>query len=249
MLAGISLVIASACVCNNYLDRDIDRKMDRTRGRALVRGDASPQAALTYAAVLGVVGLGLLLLFTNLITAAIGLFGFIAYVFIYGYAKRRSVHGTVVGSISGAIPPVVGYCAVSGRLDLAALLLFLVLVCWQMPHFYAIAIFRMADYKAAGIPVHPLVAGMRATKLQMLAYIGAFTAAGTSLSLFGYTSLAFGVFVVVLGWFWFWQGLRGLRTTDDVAWARKLFGASLLVLLLFCVGLGVDSFLYEQPNL
>jgi len=116
-LVGLSLIVASACVLNNCLDRRIDAAMARTQRRALVRGLVSTRAAIIYATILGLTGAALLAAFTNLLTLGLALFGLFAYVVLYGIAKRRTVHGTVVGSISGAVPPVVGYTAVTGSLD------------------------------------------------------------------------------------------------------------------------------------
>ncbi|MDE2589744.1 MAG: heme o synthase, partial [Patescibacteria group bacterium] len=154
-LFGVSFVIASACVINNYLDRKIDKKMARTQKRALVTHAISPSHALVFATILGILGFLDLVVFTNGITFMIGLIGYIDYIVLYGLSKRKSIYGTLVGSISGATPIAAGYTAVTNRFDIAALLLFLIMVFWQMPHFYAIAIYRLKDYVAAGIPVLP----------------------------------------------------------------------------------------------
>lgn len=229
-LAGLSLVIASACVFNNYIDRDIDAKMSRTKQRALVRGQISNRHALIFARLLGVLGALILALYTNLLTFALAVTGFVFYVFVYGIWKRKSVHGTLVGSISGAIPPVVGYTAVTGHLDPAALILFLILVVWQMPHFYAIAIYRQPDYEAAGIPVMPIKQGIRRTKITMLVYTLAFIPVAASLTIFGYTGLMYLAIVLVLGLVWLVTCLRGLSTTNDQRWAQQMFKFSLIVL-------------------
>lgn len=231
MLAGLSLIIASACVFNNYIDRDIDKKMNRTKKRALASGGISIRSALTYASLLGLFGSLILGLFTNWLALGIALAGLFAYVVVYGVAKRRTVHGTVIGSISGAMPPVVGYAAVTNHLDGAALLLFIILVCWQMPHFYAIAMYRYKDYKAADLPVLPVKKGMAATKRQIIAYIVAFTASASLLSVFGYTGYTYRIVVIVLGIYWLYKGLAGYSTTDDAAWGRRMFFASLIVTL------------------
>jgi len=243
MLVGISFIIASACVANNYIDRGIDAKMKRTKNRALVTGAVSGTQAITYAIILGLIGVLSLGLFTNLLTTAIALIGYFFYVVMYGIAKRRSVHGTVVGSIAGAVPPVVGYCAVSGRFDVGALLLFLVLVCWQIPHFYAIAIYRMKEYAAASIPVLPLKRGMRNTKLHMLFYIVAFIVTTILLSVFGYTGYTYLLVVVAFGLVWLGLCMKGFSATDDIHWARKMFGFSLLVLLTFCGMISLNAML------
>lgn len=243
MLAGIILVMASGCVFNNYMDRGIDKKMQRTKKRALVTGSIPARNALIFASLMGILGTWLLAIYVNLLTASIGVFGLFAYVILYGIAKRKSVHGTAVGSISGAVPPVVGYVAVTNQLDMVALLLFVILVCWQMPHFYAIAIFRMKEYASAGIPVLPIKKGLYATKVQIILYIIAFTAASCSLAALGYTSYTYLVVMAVLSIAWLRLALKGFETKDDNKWARKVFGLSLIVLLVFSSLISLDSFL------
>ena len=169
ILIGISLIIASGCVFNNYIDRDIDSLMERTKKRALVVGSIPSLYALVYGAVLGLLGTGVLLFFTNYTTVLVALAGLFVYVVVYSlWLKRTSVHSALIGGISGAIPPVVGYVAVSGTLDIGALLLFSILVLWQMPHSFAIAIYRLGDYQAAHIPVLPVMRGVSITKLQII---------------------------------------------------------------------------------
>lgn len=242
-IVGIAGVIGSACVFNNYLDSDIDARMERTKNRALVRGDISGSAALSYATILGVVGFGLLFFFVNTLTAEVAFVGFIVYVLFYTYSKRYSPLGTLVGSISGATPIVVGYTAVSDRLDSAALILFLILVTWQMPHFYAIAIRRLEEYRAAGIPVRPLVSGIFVTKIQICTYIVLYTATVAALTLLGYTHNVYLAVVLVFGAFWFYFGIQGFWTKDDTTWARKLFLFSLVVLLSFSAALAFSPLL------
>ncbi len=235
MVVGLALVIASACVFNNYIDRGIDAKMARTKHRALVLGSISVRAAIAYGIVLGLTGAVILGVFTNLLTLGIAIFGFLAYVVLYGIWKRRSVHGTVVGSISGAVPPVVGYTAVTGRLDAGAAILFLILVLWQMPHFYAIAILRQRDYAAADIPVLPGKRGIRATKIQMLAYIFAFMLAAVWLGLLGYAGLTYIFASLLLGLAWLTLCLRGFVVDDHSRWARQMFRFSLAVITGVCL--------------
>jgi len=193
-LMGVSLVIASGCVFNNYIDRDIDGLMERTRNRVLVKGLISPRASLIYASLLGVAGV-VLLGQINGLAALLGGLGFVVYVGLYSlWLKRRSVYGTLVGSLSGAMPPVIGYCAVRGEFDSGALVLLLIFSLWQMPHSYAIAIFRLRDYQAAGIPVLPVLRGIRVTKDHMLGYIIAFALAALMLTGTGYAGYGY------LGW-------------------------------------------------
>jgi protoheme IX farnesyltransferase len=241
MVIGIALIIASGCVFNNYIDRGIDTKMKRTKKRALVAGTVSPAHALTYGSALGIAGSAALLLGTNALTLCVALTGLFFYVVVYGVAKRRTVHGTVIGSISGAIPPVVGYTAAAGQLDGAALLIFLVLVCWQMPHFYAIAMFRKDDYAAARIPVLPVVKGMQVTKYYILAYVVLFIIAVALMTLLGYTGYVYVAIMEAIGVFWLYRGVRGLRVTNDIAWARGMFFVSLIALPALPVALLADK--------
>lgn len=244
MLAGTSLVIASACVANNYIDRAIDAKMARTKGRAFVKGLVSARAAGVYSAILGLSGFLVLAVYVNWLTVLVGLVGWCFYVVVYSIGKRRSVHGTAIGSISGATPVVAGYTAASGRLDGGALILFLILVLWQMPHFYAIAMYRFDDYKAAGLPVLPVERGVRDAKRQIMWYIAAFTLAAASLTLFGYTGYVYLVVVLLLGLGWLRLGLKGLPPAGkraDGRWARQMFLFSLLVIAVLSLMIAVGG--------
>jgi protoheme IX farnesyltransferase len=242
-LAGIALVIAAACVFNNYVDRGIDAKMARTKRRALVSGLVSGPMALTYASVLGLLGFIILAAFTNLLTVLLGGLALFMYVVAYGYFKRRSVHGTLVGTIPGALPPVAGYTAVTGRLDGGALILFLILVAWQMPHFYAIAIFRFDDYKAAGLPVLPVKRGIAAAKLQIIAYIAAFIAACALLTIFGYAGYTYLLVMTALGLYWLRLSLKGFKARDSKLWARQMFFFSLIIITALSIMLPLGAVL------
>ena len=242
-LSGTSLVIAAACVFNNVMDRDIDQKMARTKQRALVRGTVSTRSALSYATILCALGFLVLALWTNALVVAIGAIGFIDYVIIYDTSKRRTVYGTLIGSISGATPITAGYVAVIGRLNGGALLLFLVLVTWQMAHFFSIAIYRRQEYAAASIPVLPVARGSAAAKRQIIAYIAAFLVCVAALSLFGYAGWTTGTIMLVLGLAWLRLGLRGRRTTDDEKWARRMFGFSLIVIMGLSAALAMGKIL------
>jgi len=242
-LLGVSLVIASGCVFNNYLDREIDAVMTRTKKRAMVRGIIPVKNALLFGTVLGIIGLFLLARFANPLTCLLGVIGLIFYVIVYGIAKRRSVYGTLVGSVSGALPPVAGYTAVSGQLDMGALILFLILVCWQMAHFYAIAMYRRDEYKAAGIPVLSVKKGLKATRSQVLIYVIGFIITTTLLTLYGYTGYVYLIVILVLGFVWLYKGTFGIKTKDYKLWGRKMFMFSLIVLLSFSALISVGSLL------
>lgn len=240
VLAGVALVIACGCVLNNYIDKNIDSKMARTKNRALVTGSITTLSAMICATILGVLGFAILIFFTNLLTVIVGLVGLIDYVILYGISKRRSVYGTIVGSISGATPVVAGYTAVTNNLDAGALCLFLIMVCWQMPHFYAIAIRRVDDYKAADIPVLPIIGGVMITKLNIVVYIIAFIGALSLLTILGYTGYSYLAVTLGFGFYWLWLAIKGFKTNDNRKWAAKVFGFSLLVLLAFSLMISIS---------
>jgi protoheme IX farnesyltransferase len=241
-VVGIALIMAAACVYNNYIDRGIDARMARTKKRDLVTGTVGGRPAIVYATVLGTLGFTMLLLFTNSITVILGVIAITMYVIVYGAAKRLSPLGTIVGSVSGALPPAAGYTAVTGNFDLAAWLLFLAMTFWQMPHFYAIAIYRLKDYIAAGIPVLPAKRGIKRTKIGILLYIVAYGLAASLLTVFGYTGYIYLGIVVLLSLLWLFKGLRSYRVADDVVWARQMFFFSLKVLLAWATAIAIDSF-------
>ncbi len=238
---GVSLIIASGCVFNNYIDRDIDEKMERTRNRALVRGLVPPAHAILYACALGIAGVTLLHKTANPLATTLTLAGFVVYVGLYSlWLKRRSVYGTLVGSLSGAVPPVVGYCAVSNRFDMGAAILLLIFSLWQMPHSYAIAIFRFNDYLTANIPVLPVIRGISAAKRQIVLYIAAFLVATLMLSISGYAGYSYFVVAAVSGACWLWMGVSGYTAADDRVWAKKLFVCSIVTITALSVMMSVD---------
>lgn len=241
---GTTLIIASACVLNNYLDQDIDKKMTRTKQRALVTGDIKGRNAVLFSIVLGVVGLVVLAAYTNLLVVAIGVIGFVDYVVLYGMlSKRLSIHGTLVGSISGATPILAGYCAVTGVIDVGAIIVFAIMFLWQMPEFYSIAIYRLKEYAAAGVPVISVVKGIETTKRQIFFYTLAFVITSLSLTVYGYAGYVYLVVMAVLGLYWMWLASKGLKTKDNDAWSRKMFRFSLIILLVFCAMISVDALL------
>lgn len=244
-LMGVSLVIASGCVFNNYIDRDIDGLMERTRNRVLVKGLISPRASLIYASLLGVAGV-VLLGQINGLAALLGGLGFVVYVGLYSlWLKRRSVYGTLVGSLSGAMPPVIGYCAVRGEFDSGALVLLLIFSLWQMPHSYAIAIFRLRDYQAAGIPVLPVLRGIRVTKDHMLGYIIAFALAALMLTGTGYAGYGYLGVALLVSAIWLLLAVNGYRVSDDAVWARKLFFFSIIAISALSLMMSVDGLPHE----
>lgn len=243
MALGTGLVIGSGCVFNNYIDRDIDAKMARTKKRAMVTGSIPVRNAMIFGAVLAIIGFWILIAYTNIVTVLLGAIGLFFYVVVYGVAKRRSVHGTLVGTIPGATPTMAGYCAVTGQIDAAAVSLFLIMLCWQMAHFYAISIYRKQDYKHAKLPISSVVRGIEATKRQIIYYIGGFIAADLLLFIYGYVGLSYTAVMTVAGIWWLLGAVQSESKLKDKDWGKKVFLSSLSVLTLFSLMLVLNGIL------
>jgi protoheme IX farnesyltransferase len=241
-VVGLALVIASACVYNNVIDRDIDKKMARTKRRPLVRGSIRVRAALIYATVVGIIGFAALF-GTNWVAFSLAVLGFVVYVGVYAVAKRASPLGTIVGSISGAVPPAIGYTAVRGDINSSAVILFAILVCWQMPHFYAIALYRLKDYTAVQIPVLPAKKGPFHTKVQMTVFASLFIVASLALAIYDAAGWLYAITAAVLSIGWLIRITSGFWRSDTAVWARQVFLDSLTVLTLLCVMIGLSPWL------
>lgn len=244
-LLGTTLVVASGCVVNNVIDQDIDTKMQRTQNRALVKKTISPTVALIYALVLGVIGFSILWFGVNGYAFLFAMIGFIVYVGFYSlWTKRTSIHQTVIGSISGASPPVIGYTAVTHQFDVAALLLFLAYALWQMPHSWAIAIYRFDDYKNAGIPILPVARSIYRTKIEGVIYILLFAAVLNGLYCFGYTNVFFLITFNALTAYWLYLSVIGFKAENDQLWAKRFFLYSVILITLLSLSF---SFTYQSP--
>ncbi|AVU34064.1 heme o synthase [Serratia marcescens] len=248
-LVGVSLVVASGCVFNNYIDRDIDKKMERTKNRVLVKGLIAPSVTLVYATALGIAGFALLYIAANPLAMWLAVMGFVVYVGVYSlYMKRHSVYGTLIGSLSGAAPPVIGYCAVTNEFDAGALILLAIFSLWQMPHSYAIAIFRFKDYQAANIPVLPVVKGISVAKNHITVYILAFMIATLMLTLVGYAGYKYLIVAAAVSVWWLGMALRGYKTENDSVWARKLFVFSIVAITSLSVMMSIDFSATAAPE-
>lgn len=242
-IGGIAFIIASACVMNNVLDRDIDKNMKRTAKRDVASGVIGVKKALLFGAILGIIGFGLILTLTNNLTFLLGVIAYIWYIAIYGIAKRTTAYSTLVGGVAGALPPVAGYTALTGTIDFGAIILFLILFIWQMPHFYAIAMFRRSDYASAKLPIWSVKYGMKNTKMQILIFTVLFALVSLLLSVFGYTGVVYFVGMLALSGYWLYKGVSLYNKVDDVKWARTMFGVSLLVLLSTCLLIAIGGYL------
>lgn len=235
-LFGLCFIMASACVFNNYIDRRVDEKMERTKNRALVKGMISARNAITFGVALGIIGSFFLLKFTNTLTFAVAGVGFFVYVLLYSLWKCRTIYGTAIGSVAGAVPPIVGYCAVRNDFDSGAIILFAMMVLWQMPHFFSIAILHLKDYTAADVQVLPVKKGMQRTKIHMALYIIAFIIASAMLTFSGYTGYTYLIVATSFGLFWLILSVKGFAISqkDDLDWGRRMFRFSLLTIFAIC---------------
>jgi len=236
-LLGLCLIIASGCVFNNYIDRKADAQMRRTKHRALVQELISPHSALLFACVLGFLGVLFLAFFSSHLALWIALLGLFVYVIAYSFLKYHSMYATWIGSIAGAVPPLVGYCAVSRCIDGAAWILFFLIALWQLPHFFAIAIYRLEEYAAASIPVLPKQKGIQITKIHMLIYIIAFLGISSMLFFYGYAGSGYLITTLLLGLSWLILCIKGFRCENDTRWARKMFIFSLVVVMGLCIAI------------
>lgn len=240
-ILGVSLAIASGCIVNNYIDRDIDKIMERTKNRVLVKGLIDPKTSLVYAAILGIIGIVLIFFMTNILAGILTVIGLVIYVVIYSlYMKRQSVHSTLVGSISGAIPPVIGYCAVTDKFDTTAFILFCIFCIWQIPHSYAIAIFNIKDYRAANIPTFPIIKGISVTKKHITLYILAFMIASLILYFSGYTGYTYCIVIGSVSLLWLLVALYGYQEIDENRWARKIFLFSIIAIFSLSIMLSIN---------
>ncbi|HDM8165262.1 TPA: protoheme IX farnesyltransferase [Vibrio harveyi] len=240
-LVGVGLVIASGCVVNNIFDRDIDQKMKRTQNRELVMGNINIDAAFVYALVLLLNGTALLFQLVNPLSAVVVLLGYVFYVFFYTmWYKRNSVYGTLVGSISGAVPPLVGYLAVTNYISLEAILLFVMFCLWQMPHSYAIAMFRMQDYRDAGIPVLPVKEGITKAHQHMKVYVVAFGVVAIGLFMLGEAGYEYLAVSAAVCFMWTRVTFQKVNYNNYIQWSKAVFKVSLLVVMSISGVLGLE---------
>lgn len=231
-MAGAGLVMAGGCTLNNYIDRDIDHLMERTKERPSVNGNLKGANILTAGIIESAVGI-MLLASVEMIAAVLGLIGLFVYVVVYSmWLKRVSTLNTVAGAISGAMPPLIGWAAVDPSLHLYGWLLFAVMFVWQPPHFLALAMRRSDEYKRAGIPMLPVVAGNEMTKRQIVLYVAVLLPISLFLYEFG---VVYTVAALLLGLGWLILGIAGFKMKDDMKWARWMFVYSLNYLTILFV--------------
>lgn len=225
-LVGSSLIMGAAGAFNNLYDRDIDAIMERTKKRPTVTGEIQAHVVLWLAIIMSVLGL-IALAFTTTLAAFLGFLGLFFYVVPYTmWSKRRTIYNTEIGSISGAMPPLIGWAAVYPDITHPAVLgLFIIMVIWQMPHFYTIAIRKHDEYKAAKVPMLPVVKGIKRTYIQTNIYLVVLIAAS-----FLFESLSIGLMLValLLSIAWLALSILGYKKMDSEKWAKSMFIFSLI---------------------
>lgn len=238
-LLGTALAAAGGGVLNCYVDRDLDRLMERTRHRPLPAGRVSPRAALAYGMALSAAGPAVLALRVNGLAAALALAGTLYYVLVYSvWLKRRTPQNVVIGGAAGAVGPLIGWAAVTGRLDLPAWILFLVVFLWTPPHFWALSLFAQEDYRRAGLPMLPVVRGEGETRRQIALYSLALVPVTLTLTPLGVTGPLYLAAALLLGGVFAALALRLWRRPER-GLDRRLFAYSIAYLaLLFAAVVG-----------
>jgi protoheme IX farnesyltransferase len=241
VLVGGYLMAGGANAINMWFDRDIDTRMTRTRLRPIPAGRITPAAGLTFGIGLGAIAFGIFYRFVNPLSAWLALSGLLFYVLIYTvWLKRSTTQNIVIGGAAGAFPPLVGWAAMTGRIDLAAIYLFAIIFYWTPPHFWALALIKQGEYAKAGVPMMPVVRGERRTKVEMLLYTIFLVPLTVLPSFFGALGPFYLAAAVLLGARLLWYCVQLLRETGVTPTAWKMYRYSLLYLALLFLAMGID---------
>ena len=241
---GIALVASSGAAVNHLIDRKVDSLMKRTHNRPLPQGRVDPLHATVFAAVIGILGMFILLYWVNPLCAWLTLASFVGYAFIYtGYLKRATPQNIVIGGLSGAMPPLLGWSAVTGTIDPNALVLVLIIFAWTPPHFWALAIHRKEEYAKTGIPMLPVTHGEFVTKVHIIIY----TVMLLVVSVFPYLSgmsgpLYLGAALILGTIFLAWSLLLMFKPKPTTA--METFRYSIVYLALLFIALLSDHYLF-----
>ncbi|MFT3771918.1 MAG: heme o synthase [Minicystis sp.] len=239
-VAGTALVVGSANALNMYLERFTDRLMARTKNRPLPTGRLDARIALGFGLGLGLVSVPALTFAVNAVTGLLAALALVSYVAVYTPLKRRTTASLLIGAIPGAIPPLLGWTAVTGRVEWPGVLLFGIMFLWQVPHFLAIATFRREDYVRAGLKILPAERGDRVTRLHIVAYTIALVAVSVALVTTGVGGRFYLGVAMILGGAFLAHGARGLLPGAGARWARGLFATSIIYLVLLFAALMVS---------
>ena len=244
-MVGTVLVVSAANALNMWWERDVDGLMARTANRPLPAGRMGEKAALLFGVALGLVSVPMLFA-VNALTGWLGLFALVSYVAVYTPLKRVTPRALEIGAVPGAIPPLLGWTAVTGRLDAGGLVLFALLLLWQIPHFIAISLFRAEDYARAGLKVHAVAHGEHTARVHIAVTTAILAALGVTPVFFGMAGWGYGALAALFGAAFAVVAFRGLSSAMNepqrrLGWARQVFGYSIVYLLLILAALLVGN--------
>ena len=241
-IVAIALGAGASGAINMWYDRDIDAVMTRTRNRPIPTGAVAPDDALGFGVLLSIFSVALMTVATNAVAGGLLALTILFYVLVYTvWLKRRTPHNIVIGGAAGAFPPMIGWAAVSGDVSWASVSLFLLIFVWTPPHFWALSLYCDDDYRRAGVPMLPVVSGVRHTKLQMLAYCLLLLPVGLLPTLTGAVGWGYGIYSLAAGAVFVGHALRVLRAPEgDKSAARSMFRYSLGYLFLLFVAMVAD---------
>ena len=240
---GIAMASSSAAVFNHVVDQRIDNIMGRTKDRPMPKGKVNTKQAIAFGVVVGVIGIGILLIFVNALTAILTFFALIGYAVIYTmYLKRATPQNIVIGGAAGAAPPILGWTAITNSVDLGALLLFLIVFIWTPPHFWALAIHRHEEYAKVDVPMLPVTHGIPFTRLQILLYTIILFVVTLVPYLIGMCGLIYLAGAVVLGGGFLYYAIQMLRFPENSKLPMKTFGFSINYLMILFIILLVDHY-------
>ena len=239
-LLGFAFLAASSAALNQIFDRETDKNMERTKKRPLAKGDITLSQALTFTAVLLFVGSSMLLYFSNLLTLLITTFGFIFYSLVYTiYLKWTTPQNIVIGGLSGALPPLIGWTAVTNEISLLPLILVLIIFLWTPPHFWPLAIDRMEEYKKEGVPMMPIAKGVSRTKKEMVIYAVLLLGASLSPFFYGLTGYFYLISTTTLNLYFIYLCISYLNDENNQL-SMKIFNFSVKYMLLFFLATYID---------
>ena len=241
---GIALVAGSGAVVNHLIDRKIDVVMKRTHNRPIPQGRVDPLQAGIFAAVIGLAGMAIMMIWVNSLSAWLTLASFVGYAFIYtGYLKHATPQNIVIGGLAGAMPPLLGWSAVTGTIEADAVVLVLIIFAWTPPHFWALAIHRKEEYAKSGIPMLPVTHGERVTKIHILVYTAILVLISVFPSLIGNSSLFYLAAAGALGAGFLHWSVK-LMHRPEPSTAMDTFRYSIVYLALLFIALVVDHYLF-----
>lgn len=229
---GVALIVSGANALNMWLERDIDGHMTRTKNRPLPAGRMAPSTALAFGLFTTALAIPILLVSTNPAATTLAAFANVSYVLAYTPLKQKTWLAVLVGAVPGAMPPLIGYAAARGGIDMPGLSLFAILFVWQIPHFHAIALFRAEEYQRAGLEVLPNARGVAVTKLHIVVATAALVLVSVAPWVMGMVSFVYVALALALGVGFLGYAMAGLREAAGPVWAKRFFVSSMPYLVL-----------------